>query len=106
LSVVANLFAFRSDTGFTGCGCKTGIAQPWLRLNAATPPSCRAAQNTGMVRDVSLSIEDVNSEPALVVRVGGRLESLFVFSVENAEITGIRVVRNRDKLTRIDRRLA
>ena len=59
-----------------------------------------------MVRDVSLSIEDVNSEPALVVRVGGRLESLFVFSVENAEITGIRVVRNRDKLTRIDRRLA
>lgn len=66
----------------------------------------RAAQNTGMVRDVSLSIEDVNSEPAIVVRVGRRLESLFVFSVENTEITGIRVVRNPDKLTRIDRQLA
>jgi RNA polymerase sigma-70 factor (ECF subfamily) len=66
----------------------------------------RAAQNSPMVRDVSLSIEDVNSEPALVVRVGRRLESLFVLSVEDAEITGIRVVRNPDKLTRIDRQLA
>jgi RNA polymerase sigma-70 factor (ECF subfamily) len=65
----------------------------------------RAAQNTGMAGEVSLSIADVNSEPALVVRVGRRLESLFVFSVENAEVIGIRVVRNPDKLARIDRQL-
>jgi len=66
----------------------------------------RAAQNTGLVRDVSLSIEDVNWEPALVIRLGRRLESLFVFSVEGAQISGIRVVRNPDKLARIDRQLA
>ena len=42
----------------------------------------RTAQTTGLVDSVSLSIEDVNSEPALVIRVGARLESIFVFSVE------------------------
>jgi RNA polymerase sigma-70 factor (TIGR02957 family) len=66
----------------------------------------RAAHATGVARDVSLEIEDVNSEAALVLRVGPRLESVFVFSVEGDAICGIRVVRNPDKLARIDRRLA
>jgi len=65
----------------------------------------RAARNAGIIRDVSLSLEDVNAEPAIVVRVGRRLESLIVLAVENAEITAIRVVRNPHKLTRIDRHL-
>jgi RNA polymerase sigma-70 factor (ECF subfamily) len=64
----------------------------------------RTAQNAG-VRDVSLKIEDVNSEPALVLRIGGRLESIFVFSIENDQVSAIRVVRNPDKLARIDRQL-
>jgi hypothetical protein len=38
--------------------------------------------------------------------VGPRLESVFVFSVDGEAISGIRVVRNPDKLLRIDRRLA
>ena len=65
----------------------------------------RAAQTTGQARDASLEIADVNSEPAMVIRVGGQLESIFVFSVEEGLITGIRAVRNPDKLARIDRRL-
>jgi RNA polymerase sigma-70 factor, ECF subfamily len=65
----------------------------------------RTAQTSDLLRDVSLRIEDVNSEPALVVRVGQRLESLFVFSIEDDAISGIRVVRNPDKLARIDRQL-
>jgi hypothetical protein len=65
----------------------------------------RTAQNLD-VRDVSLTIEDVNSEPALVLRIGGRLESLFVFSIDDGEqISAIRVVRNPDKLARIDHQL-
>src|SRR6185436_5088174 len=65
----------------------------------------RTAQNM-YVRDVSLAIEDVNSEPALVLRIGGHLESLFVFSIDDGEqISAIRVVRNPDKLARIDRAL-
>jgi RNA polymerase sigma-70 factor (TIGR02957 family) len=66
----------------------------------------RAAEATGHAHDVSLRLEDVNSEPALVVRVGGRLESIFVFSIDDDAISGIRVVRNPDKLVRIDRQLA
>jgi len=66
----------------------------------------RAAHATGVARDVSFGIEDVNSEPAIVLRVGARLESVFVFSVEGDAICGIRVVRNPVKLARIDRRLA
>lgn len=65
----------------------------------------RTAQTTGLVRDTALSIQDVNSEPALVIRVGEHLESIFVFSVEDDLISGIRVVRNPDKLAYIGRQL-
>ena len=57
------------------------------------------------MRDVVLRIEDVNSEPALIIRVGARLESIFVFSIEGDTVSAIRVVRNPDKLAHIDRRL-
>ena len=66
----------------------------------------RTAQASRVTRDVSLRIEDVNSEPALVVRVGPRLESIFVFSIDDDDtVSGIRVVRNPDKLAHIDRQL-
>jgi len=57
------------------------------------------------LRDVSMMIEDVNSEPAMVLRVREHIESLFVFSTDGAVITGIRVLRNPDKLIRINRQL-
>ena len=66
----------------------------------------RTAVASKVTRDVSLRIEDVNSEPALVLRVGPRLESIFVFSIDDDDtVSGIRVVRNPDKLARIDRQL-
>ena len=65
----------------------------------------RTAQTAGLIRDVSLRIEEVNSEPALIVRVGPRLESIFVLSIDDGAISGIRVVRNPDKLAHIDRQL-
>ena len=65
----------------------------------------RTAETAGLIRDMSLRIEDVNSEPALVVRVGRRLESIFVLSIDGDAITAIRVVRNPDKLAHIDRQL-
>ena len=66
----------------------------------------RTAQTTGVAGQASLNIEDVNSEAALVLRIGGHLEAIFVISVEADRISGIRVVRNPDKLARIDRHLA
>jgi RNA polymerase sigma-70 factor (ECF subfamily) len=64
----------------------------------------RTAQVAGGA-DVSLRIEDVNAELALVIRVGQRLESIFVLSIDDDVISGIRVVRNPDKLAHIDRQL-
>jgi RNA polymerase sigma-70 factor (ECF subfamily) len=65
----------------------------------------RTAYATGLARDMSVQFEDVNSEPALIVRAGGHLESIFVFSIDGEVVSGIRVVRNPDKLARIDRQL-
>ena len=65
----------------------------------------RIGESTGQIRDASLTIEDINSEPALVLRVGARMESIFVLSIDDDAISGIRVVRNPDKLARIDRQL-
>jgi RNA polymerase sigma-70 factor (ECF subfamily) len=45
-------------------------------------------------------------QPALIIRVDERLESIFVFSIDGDTVSAIRVVRNPDKLAHIDRRLA
>jgi len=65
----------------------------------------RTAVTAGLARDASLTIEDVNSEPALVLRVAQRLESVFVLSIEDDTIRAIRVVRNPDKLAHLDQQL-
>jgi RNA polymerase sigma-70 factor (TIGR02957 family) len=65
----------------------------------------RTAGNIGALHDASLALEDINSEAALVLRVGSVLESIFVLSIDGETINGIRVVRNPDKLARIDRQL-
>src|SRR5262249_29955603 len=57
----------------------------------------RKAQNSIQLEDVSLKIEDVNSEPAIVMRIRNHLESIFVLSVANSQISSIRVIRNPDK---------
>jgi RNA polymerase sigma-70 factor, ECF subfamily len=48
----------------------------------------------------------VNGEPAMLVFEGPRLESVFVFTIEDDRIAGIRVARNPDKLAWMARRLA
>lgn len=65
----------------------------------------RTAETAGLTREVSVRIEDVNAEPALIVRVGTRLESIFVVSIDDDTVSGIRVVRNPDKLAHIERHL-
>jgi len=56
--------------------------------------------------DISLCIADVNCEPALVVRIRGRLEAIFVLSIARDDVAAIRIVRNPDKLAHIDRHLS
>lgn len=65
----------------------------------------RTAKTAYDWRDLALTIQEVNAEPAIVVRVAGRLESIFVLSIEDDTVSAIRVVRNPDKLAHIDRQL-
>lgn len=65
----------------------------------------RTAEKLGLLSRASLTIEEVNSEPALVLRVDHRLESIFVVSVDHEAISALRVVRNPDKLAHIEHTL-
>jgi RNA polymerase sigma-70 factor (ECF subfamily) len=67
----------------------------------------RKAPATGLdLSSVRLEIVEVNDEPAMLIRIDGRLDSVYTMTVEDGAITAMRVVRNPDKLTYIDRQLA
>jgi RNA polymerase sigma-70 factor (ECF subfamily) len=65
----------------------------------------RSAGKQGLLAEASLTIDEVNAEPALVLRVGQRLESIFGVSVHDDAVSAMRVVRKPDKLEHIERRL-
>lgn len=58
------------------------------------------------LESVTLDIVEVNGEPAVVLRVAARLDGVYVPTVEDDAITALRIVRNPDKLTYIERQLA
>jgi RNA polymerase sigma-70 factor, ECF subfamily len=65
----------------------------------------RILQAQGLAPSLSFEIVDVNFEPALVVRIAGRLDSIYALSIDGGAIDAIRVVRNPDKLAFIERQL-
>jgi hypothetical protein len=66
----------------------------------------RTAPSLGIaLEDVTMEVVEVNREPALVLRVAGQIDSVYTLSIEDHSITGIRVVRNPDKLRFIDGQL-
>lgn len=67
----------------------------------------RTAPSSGVdLRTVTLDVTDVNGEPAMLLRAAGRLDSVYAFTTDAGRITGIRVVRNPDKLQFLERQLA
>ena len=65
----------------------------------------RTGQATGLATRLTGQVAEVNAEPALLVRMDGRLDGVFVLSILEGTISGIRVVRNPDKLAFLDRQL-
>jgi RNA polymerase sigma-70 factor (ECF subfamily) len=66
----------------------------------------RTAPSLGIaLEDVTMAVVEVNREPALVLRVAGQIDSVYTLSIEDDSITGIRIVRNPDKLRFIDGQL-
>jgi RNA polymerase sigma-70 factor, ECF subfamily len=67
----------------------------------------RTAPAVGIpLESVTLDLGEVNGEHALLLRVAGKLDGVYVMTVEEDAIAAIRVVRNPDKLTYIERQLA
>jgi RNA polymerase sigma-70 factor (ECF subfamily) len=62
----------------------------------------RTAANSGRASEITRQIAEVNHEPALLLRVSGRLEAVFVFTIDGEAVSHIRVIRNPDKLAFID----
>jgi RNA polymerase sigma-70 factor (ECF subfamily) len=65
----------------------------------------RVGVATGLAARLSLAMAEVNGEPALVVHMSGQLDGVYVLSVTDGVIEGIRSVRNPDKLVFIGRQL-
>ena len=55
---------------------------------------------------VALEVAEVNSEPAMLMRINGRLDSVYAFTIEGQTIAAIHVVRNPDKLQFLERQLS
>jgi len=65
----------------------------------------RSGVGSGVASQAQVHVVDVNSEPALVLRIGGELEAVFVLAVDADRVAAIRVVRNPDKLSYLKRQI-
>ena len=66
----------------------------------------RAAAAYGITPEkLLIEVVEVNYEPAMLVRVDGRLDSVYVCSIVDEAIVAIRVIRNPDKLVYLARQL-
>jgi RNA polymerase sigma-70 factor (ECF subfamily) len=65
----------------------------------------RVGVTTGIVARVSWTVAEANGEPAVLQRLDGRLDAVYVISVAGDAIEGVRIVRNPDKLVYIERQL-
>jgi RNA polymerase sigma-70 factor (ECF subfamily) len=103
-SVLAADVGFWSDGG----GKVPAARRPLFgREQVVHPLVCtrRAPASGASLESVTIDIEEVNGELALVLRIAGKVDGVYVTTVEDGAITAIRVVRNPDKLTYIERQL-
>ena len=66
----------------------------------------RSGVATGIASQARFEVVEVNSEPALVLRVGGELDSVFVLAIDGDRVAAIRVIRNPDKLEYLKRQIS
>lgn len=55
---------------------------------------------------VSTELAQINGAPALVIRIDGVLDSVVATRIDDGSITGLYVVRNPEKLSRIEQATA
>ncbi len=55
---------------------------------------------------MSLEPAQVNGDPALIVRLGGEIDTVMAMRIDDGVVTGLYAVRNPEKLSRLDRETA
>ncbi|MFD9501296.1 RNA polymerase sigma-70 factor [Streptomyces sp. NPDC060035] len=55
---------------------------------------------------VSLQLTQVNGDPALIVRLGGEIDTVMAMRIDDGLVTGLYAVRNPEKLSRLERETA
>jgi RNA polymerase sigma-70 factor, ECF subfamily len=105
MQVLAGDVGFLSDGG----GLVPAAKRPVLGRDAVVNLLLgirRAASSAAIAAGkIQATVVDVNHEPAMLVRVDGQIDSVYVCSIVDDAIVGIRVVRNPDKLAYIGRQL-
>jgi RNA polymerase sigma-70 factor (ECF subfamily) len=61
---------------------------------------------TGILPQTRVEVADVNSEPALILRIGGAVDAVFSLGMDGGRVTAIRVIRNPDKLEYLKRQIS
>jgi RNA polymerase sigma-70 factor (ECF subfamily) len=56
--------------------------------------------------NVSVESVQINGSPALVIRIGGVIDDVVALRIENGLITGLYIVRNPEKLSRVEQETA
>ena len=56
--------------------------------------------------DMSVEPAQVNGYPALILRLGGEIDSVMAVRVEGGRVAGLYTVRNPEKLSRVERETA
>jgi RNA polymerase sigma-70 factor (ECF subfamily) len=77
------------------------VAKLLISLAANAPRIMQAAEH-----DLRWSVAQVNGEPAMMFWVRDRLDTVFIFSLGDEQITAIHAIRNPDKLVYIQRQLS
>ncbi len=105
--VLADDVGFWSDGGGRVVAAKRPVLGKQAVVNLLLGIRRTALLSAGSAHQrLSVEVVEVNYEPAMLVRVDGRLDSVYVCSIADDAIAGIRVVRNPDKLVYIRRQLA
>jgi RNA polymerase sigma-70 factor (ECF subfamily) len=104
-SVLAEDVGFWSDGGGKVLAAKRPVFGRQAIVNMLVGFRRTAPAIGVALESVRLEIVNVNDEPAMLMRIDGRLDSVYTMTVEDGAIAAIRVVRNPDKLTYIERQL-
>ncbi|WP_062994668.1 RNA polymerase sigma-70 factor [Nocardia mikamii] len=84
-----------------------GVVQAVLRPIAGADRVARALR-TGLPRlraEATVEAVQINGCPALIVRIDGRIDDVVAMRLDDGRITGLYVVRNPEKLSRVEQQI-